>query len=230
MQNRFKNHFNFLLIAIMIVSCQSQNNKTANTLFSKLTSRETGISFINELELSENFDVFRYRNYYNGGGVALGDINNDGLTDIYLTANMKGNKLFLNQGNLQFADITKKAGVSGDKIWSTGVSMVDINGDGWLDIYVCNSGDVEGGKRENELFINNKDLTFTEKSEEYNLADNGFSTHAVFFDYDQDNDLDCYILNNSFRPVSTLGLENVRLERDTAGGDKLYRNDNNVFC
>ena len=205
----------------MLGSC----GKKDTHLFTQLSSGETGINFINELILSEDFDVFRYRNYYNGGGVAIGDINGDSLPDVYLTANMQPNKLFLNQGNFAFEDITESAGVAGSKIWSTGVSMADVNGDGLLDIYVCNSGDVEGGRRENELFINNGDLTFTEQATAYGLDDKGFSTHAVFFDYDLDGDLDAYVLNNSFRPVSTLGYENIRHERDSTGGDKLYRNN-----
>ena len=205
----------------MLSSC----GKKDTYLFTQLPAAETGINFTNELILSEDFDVFRYRNYYNGGGVAIGDINGDSLPDVYLTANMQPNKLFLNRGNFAFEDITETAGVAGSKIWSTGVSMADVNGDGLLDIYVCNSGDVEGGRRENELFINNGDLTFTEQAAAYGLDDKGFSTHAVFFDYDLDGDLDAYVLNNSFRPVSTLGYENIRHERDSTGGDKLYRND-----
>jgi len=189
----------------------------------------TGVDFANTLSLDESFDVFRYRNYYNGGGVALGDVNNDGLTDIYLTANMLPNRLFLNQGNWQFIDATETAGVAGTKTWATGVSMADVNGDGWLDIYVCNSGNPEGGDKENELFINQQDGTFHEEAAAYGLADGGFSTHAVFFDYDLDNDLDCYVLNNSFRPVNEFGLTNIREERDELGGDKLYRNDNGQF-
>jgi hypothetical protein len=200
-----------------------------NTLFTKLSPSETGINFTNQLDLNENFDVFRYRNYYNGGGVAIGDINNDGLPDVYLTANTQKNKLYLNKGNLKFEDITEKAGVGGKKAWSTGVSMADINGDGLLDIYVCNSGNTQGDDKENELFINNGNLTFTEKAREYGLADAGFSTHAAFFDYDLDGDLDCYLLNNSFRPIGSFGFENIRHERDEKGGDKLYRNDNNKF-
>lgn len=212
--------FIWLALFCVLGSCGKEDNR----LFTQLPADETGIDFTNELILSEDFDVFRYRNYYNGGGVAIGDINGDSLPDVYLTANMKPNKLFLNQGNFKFKDITESAGVGGSKIWSTGVSMADINGDGLLDIYVCNSGDVEGGRRENELFINNGDLTFTEQAAAYGLDDQGFSTHAVFFDYDLDGDLDAYVLNNSFRPVSTLGYENIRHERDSTGGDKLYRN------
>jgi len=200
-----------------------------NTLFKRLTAEETGIHFENILEAREDLDVFRYRNFYNGGGVGIGDFNNDGLPDVYLTSNMGENKLYLNKGHLKFEDITKKAGVAGVKAWSTGVSIADVNGDGLLDIYVSNSGDVKGGNRGNELFINNGDLTFTDKAEEYGLADKGFTTHAAFFDYDKDGDLDCYILNNSFRPVSTLGYRNLRDQRDELGGHKLYRNDNGKF-
>ncbi|WKN40783.1 VCBS repeat-containing protein [Tunicatimonas pelagia] len=218
-----------IVVYILLAITFGCKNAEDNQLFSLLSEGETNIAFTNELTLSEDFDVFRYRNYYNGGGVAIGDINNDGLSDVYLTANMGENKLYLNQGNFSFKDITQSAGVSGSKVWATGVSMADINGDGLLDIYVCNSGDVMGGKRENELFINNGDLTFSEQAAKYGLDDKGFSTHAAFFDYDQDGDLDAYVLNNSFRPVSTLGYENIRHIRDSTGGDKLYRNDKNHF-
>lgn len=222
----FMKHFlSVPIFLLFFFSCTSENEQAELKLFSRLSPAHTGIAFSNDLLLKEGFDVFRYRNYYNGGGVAIGDINNDGLPDIYLTANMKTNKLFLNKGDFRFEDITEKAGVGGNKVWSTGVSMADVNGDGLLDIYVCNSGDVKGGQRENELYINNGDLTFSEQAAAYGLADKGFSTHAVFFDYDQDGDLDCYILNNSFRPVSSLGYENIRDQRDSTGGDKLFRND-----
>lgn len=219
------------LVAVSsFVSCK--NTKEAEhhaTLFELMPSEVTGIDFENKLTNQKDFDVFRYRNYYNGGGVAIGDINNDGLADIYFTSNMESDKLYLNKGNWKFEDITKKAGLGGTKSWSTGVAMADVNGDGWLDIYVCNSGDIKGGNRENELFINNGNLTFTEKAKDVGLADKGFTTHAVFFDFDKDGDLDCYILNNSFRPIGTLGYRNLRKVRDELGGHKLMRNDKGFF-
>ena len=176
------------------------------------------------------FNVYKYRNFYNGGGVAIGDINNDGLQDIYLTSNLNENKLYLNKGNFTFTDITITANVGGSKAWSTGVSMVDINADGFLDIYVCNSGDVEGDNKQNELFINNTDGTFTEKAVEYGLADLGYSTHASFFDYDKDGDLDVYLLNNSYQAIGSFNLtKNERPKRDILGGDKLFQNQGNYF-
>src|SRR5688572_12693028 len=218
---------------LITTACTNQGEKKEPdqkpTIFHRLTAKETGIEFQNTLTIQEDLDVFRYRNFYNGGGVAIGDINNDGLSDVYLTSNMGDNKLFLNKGNWKFEDISQKAGVKGTKVWATGVSMADVNADGLLDIYVCNSGDVNGGNRENELFINNGDLTFTDRAKEFGLADKGFSTHAVFFDYDKDGDLDCYVLNNSFKPVSTLGYKNLRDVRDELGGDKLYQNIDGKF-
>ena len=221
---------NFLfIIAACSTSPEGSENENEEKLFIRLSAEETGIEFINALEERGDLDVFRYRNFYNGGGVGIGDINNDGLADVYLTSNMGDNKLYLNKGNWKFEDITSHARVRGSKIWSTGISMADVNGDGWLDLYVCNAGDVKGGRRENELFINNGDLTFTESAEKFGLADPGFTTHAAFFDFDKDGDLDCYVLNNSYRPVSSLGYRNLRNERDKLGGHKLFRNDNNFF-
>src|SRR6478609_2511744 len=168
----------------LISACTSQPERVeqtpppADALFRKQPSSETGLSFVNALQEREGFDVFRYRNYYNGGGVGIGDFNGDGLADIYFTSNMGDNKLYLNKGGWKFEDITEKAGVKGSRVWSTGVSIADVNGDGLLDIYLSNAGDVEGGNRENELFINNGDLTFTERAAEFGLADKGFTTHA----------------------------------------------------
>jgi len=190
----------------------------------------TGVNFVNQLTFDQEFNIYTYRNFYNGGGVGLGDINNDGLIDIYLTGNQSPNKLYLNKGNFKFEDITDKAGVAGVKAWSTGVALADVNGDGWLDIYVCNSGDIKGDDKENELFINNGDQTFTERAGEYGIADKGFTTHAVFFDFDRDNDLDLYILNNSYQAIGSFNLmKNERPKRDALGGDKLMRNDGDHF-
>lgn len=235
-------------VGMLFLSCDSDDKKeeksisenvNKNTLFTLMSPDSTGIDFLNEVKNSPDFNIFRYRNFYNGGGVAIGDINNDGLPDIYLTGNMTSNKLYLNKGDFKFEDITESAGVAGNKPWSTGVNMVDINGDGLLDIYVSNAGNMEGDNHNNDLYINNGDLTFTEKAKEYNLAETGFSTHAAFFDYDKDGDLDAYILNNSNIPVSSLGYaeqRNVRAQ-DWEGvpkifrgvGDMLLRNDNGKF-
>jgi hypothetical protein len=226
----YKVSFFFVLFCFSIISCSNpEKQPDSDQVFTRLSAKETGLDFVNQLENSEDFDVFRYRNYYNGGGVAIGDINNDGLPDIYLTSNIGPNKLYLNQGSFKFKDITDEAGVAGTKPWSTGVSLADVNGDGLLDIYVCNSGSTDGKNMENELFINKGDGTFAESAAHYGLDDSGYSTHAVFFDYDGDGDLDCYLLNNSFRPISTLGYRNYRKYRDPQGGDKLLRNDKGKF-
>ena len=233
------------LLLIGVVACnnkkaaQSEEEVKSETLFTLLEPEETGVTFINKVENKKNFNIFKYRNFYNGGGVAIGDINNDGLQDIYLTGNMEPNRLYLNKGNMKFEDISESADVLGNKPWSTGVVMVDINHDGLLDIYVSNAGNMEGNNHDNDLYINNGDLTFTEKAEEYNLAKTGFTTHASFFDYDKDGDLDAYILNNSNIPVSSLGYAEQREVRaqDWEGvpdifkgvGDMLLRNDNGKF-
>ncbi|MGB5227062.1 MAG: VCBS repeat-containing protein [Eudoraea sp.] len=233
-----------LLLAITI-SCNSEKESSKDdtdkpqTLFTLLPSEQTGIDFLNKVENQKNFNIFKYRNFYNGGGVAIGDINNDGLADIYMTGNMVSNKLYLNKGGLKFEDISENAGVEGSKPWSTGVVMVDINQDGLLDIYVSNAGNMKANNHDNDLYINNGDLTFTEMASEYNLAKTGFSTHASFFDYDKDGDLDAYILNNSNIPVSSLGYAEQREVRaqDWEGvpdifkgvGDMLLRNDNGKF-
>ena len=228
----------FILLSFLIFFSCVTKEKSSKTLFTKLNSKTTNIDFENEITNTKDLNIFKYRNFYNGGGVAIGDINNDGLPDVFFTANIKKNKLYLNQGDFKFQDITKKASIEGINNWSTGVVMVDINSDGWLDIYVCNAGNVKGDNRKNELYINNKDLTFTESAEQYRLDDDGFTTHATFFDYDKDGDLDVYILNNSFIPVSSLGYSNKRNLRSKdwdipdilkGGSDKLLRNDNGKF-
>ena len=195
--------FCFLIATTNFFSCKEE--KKQPTLFT--LEETTGINFINKVENTKDFNIFTYRNFYNGGGVAIGDINNDSLPDVFMTSNMEGNKLYLNKGNFKFEDISIKAGIEEKGKWNTGVVMADINADGWLDIYVCNAG-IDKWKTQdgNKLFINNHDLTFTEKAKEYGLDEKGYTTHAAFFDYDLDGDLDCYILNNSFIPVNTLEL------------------------
>lgn len=216
------------ITAILLIQCSQQEKR--ETLFTSVDPDESGIDFSNELPFDKDFNIYTYRNYYNGGGVALGDINNDGLIDIYFTGNITPNKLFLNKGNFKFEDVTARANVEGKGAWSTGVSMADINGDGYIDIYVCNSGDIKGDKKQNELFINNGDLTFTERAEEYGVADRGYTTHAAFFDYDKDGDLDLYILNNSYQAIGSFNLrKNERPKRDSLGGHKFLRNDNGKF-
>ena len=226
------------LIILILISCNKDISEVAkkDTLFTALSN--SGIDFTNTITNKNEFNIFTYRNFYNGGGVAISDINNDGLPDVYLSSNMGENKLYINKGDLKFEDITSSSGVAGTHAWSTGVVMVDINNDKLLDIYVCNAGNVKGDNQNNELFINNGDLTFSEKAADYGLADSGFTTHAAFFDYDLDGDLDVYLLNNSFIPVNTLGYENKRHIRGKdwninpifiGGGDKLLRNDENKF-
>ena len=199
-------------------------------LFTMLSEAESGIDFTNQLDYNKDFNIYTYRNFYNGGGIAIGDINQDGLMDVYFTANMHPNKLFLNKGNFEFEDIAQKAGVGGTRAWSTGVTMSDVNGDGLMDIYVCNSGDLAGDNKQNELFINRGDGTFSEEAEAYGLADKGYGTHATFFDYDKDGDLDAYLLNNSYRSIFDFeGKKADRVNRDELGGDKFFKNENGKF-
>ena len=218
-----------ILSACLLYGCQEEE-ETVPSLMNSLDGKHTGIDFQNTLIYTNEFNVYKYRNFYNGGGVSIGDINNDGLSDIYFTSNLDSNRLYLNEGNFKFRDITSTADVRGTRAWSTGTTMIDINADGYMDIYVCNSGDIEGDNKENELFINNGDLTFTESAAEYGLNDEGFSTHASFFDYDRDGDLDVYLLNNSFQAIGSFNLrKNERNKRDKKGGDKLLRNDGGTF-
>jgi hypothetical protein len=223
----------FTFVVIFLISCERKNT----TLFELV--KGSGISFTNNVSNTADFNIFSYRNFYNGGGVAIGDINNDGLADVFFTANMGSNKLFLNKGNFRFDDISEKAGFIKKDDWSTGVTMVDINADGWLDIYVCNAGYIKGKAPKSQLFINNKNNTFTESAESYGLTNTGgYATHAAFFDYDIDGDLDAFIINNSFIPVNTLNYANKRSLRAKdwpvadflkGGGDRFLRNDGGKF-
>jgi hypothetical protein len=216
---------------ILIFGCGRKDSTDSHpALFTLMEPKVTGVDFSNDVTYTEEYNTYTYRNFYNGAGVGLGDFNQDGLIDIYFCGNIVDNKLYLNLGDFQFEDITEKAGVACPDVWCTGVSIADVNGDGWPDIYVCKSGDPRAPNRNNELFINNGDLTFTEMAADYGMADLGLSTHATFFDYDRDGDLDCYLLNNSFQSVTEFDLVKGKREiRDTLGGNKFYRNDGEVF-
>jgi hypothetical protein len=227
----------FSLFLFVCLLCNSCSHKKEEAVFE--IAEDCGIDFSNTIQNNPGFNIFNYRNFYNGGGVAIGDINNDGLSDVFFTANMGSNKLYLNKGNWSFEDISIKAGFVDKDDWSTGVVLVDINNDNWLDIFVCNAGYINKKKPACQLFINNHNLTFTESANEYGLTnEGGYTTHAAFFDYDIDGDLDCFIINNSFIPVNTLNYANKRALRAPewpvadflkGGGDHLLRNDNGKF-
>ena len=208
---------------ILFAACNSESN--TNTLFSLLPAKQTGIRFENKIVDTAQLNILDYLYYYNGGGVAIGDINNDGLADIYFSSNQGSNKLYLNKGNLQFEDITDEAGVAGSGNWKTGVTMADVNGDGLLDIYVSEVGGYKSLKGRNELFINQGNLNFSEQAVDYGLAIEGFNTQAVFFDYDKDNDLDVFIVNHSVHSSESYGDSSMRSTKNASSGDKLFRND-----
>ncbi len=217
-----------LLLFLTFFSCTKEDN---SKMFTLLNSSKTGVKFKNPIKETENFNVLEYGYLYNGGGVAIGDINNDGLQDIYFTGNLVGSRLYLNKGNFKFDEIAEKAGVFAAGLWNTGVTMADVNGDGYLDIYICRSAAKDKNKRKNVLFINNKNLTFTEKASAYGIDDSGYSTQASFFDYDNDGDLDLYVLNHSTQEYAGFGQITSRLKhrKSTESGDRLYRNDNGKF-
>jgi enediyne biosynthesis protein E4 len=182
--------------------------------FESLSKDQTGINFVNFIEETSRFNYFTYEYSFNGGGVSIGDINNDGLQDIYFSGNLVPNKLYLNLGNLKFQDISKSAGVEVDNGWNTGVNMIDINNDGWLDIYVCKSGPQKGINRRNNLFINNKNNTFSEQAAAYGIADSSYSTQSYFFDFDLDGDLDLFLLNH---PIAIKEAKKINLALNKSG-------------
>lgn len=236
-RSNVKKQFLAICIFIYLTGLYACKNRPQQPLFEQLTN--TGINFTNTVTDNDTINILNYRNFYNGGGVAAGDINNDGLADVFFTANQGSNKLFLNKGNFTFEDISVKAGFVNKLQFSTGVVMADVNADGWLDIFVCNAGNMHNpALRSNQLYINNHNLTFTESAAQYGLADSGYTTQVSFFDYDMDGDLDCFKIDNSPVPVNSLGYLNQRNlpaslwkvpDYLKGGGDHLYRNDNGHF-
>ncbi|MEN9613100.1 MAG: hypothetical protein RLZZ628_3914, partial [Bacteroidota bacterium] len=218
---------------LVISSCKFGKGNEDVALFKKLSPEQTKIDFVNQIKESKDFNILDYLYFYNGGGVAAGDINNDGFTDLFFVSNQGKSKLYLNKGvkdgSPQFEDISTKAGIEGFSDWKTGVTMADVNGDGLLDIYVCAVGNYKGLEGSNELYINNGDLTFTEKSNEYGLDFTGFSTQSAFFDFDKDGDLDMYLLNHAVHNSRSYDRVNTRMLKDNEAGDYLYRNDNGKF-
>lgn len=219
-------NFNFLIVVLFLSSaCSGQPDK-----FTLLSPSQTGIHFVNELNETPEFNIINYLYYYDGAGVAIGDLNNNGFPDLFVTGNEVHNKLYLNNGDFSFEDITDQAGITDvENAWSTGVTMADVNGNGYLDIYVSrvNYLTKEGP---NQLFINNGDLTFTEKAADYGLDFTGYSTQAAFFDYNRNGRLDLFLLNHSFHGENTYGMaETLRNIPDPKAGDRLFRNDGDTF-
>jgi len=216
----------FIILGVLaLIGC----DKKEGSLFSNPSPEKTGISFNNILTPTEDVNILDYLYFYNGGGVAVGDINGDDLPDIFFSGNQVKNKLFLNKGNLKFEDITDKAGVEGNSSWNTGSVMADVNGDGLLDIYVCAVVGINGLNGFNELFINNGNGTFTESAAKYGLDFDSYSSSAAFLDFDLDGDLDMYLLNHAVHTQESYGPSEMRKKRNYQTGDKLLRNDSGKF-
>ena len=218
-----------LLCSHIVLGCTATTDSPSVSPFMRLDSSATGITFQNTIQENEGFNVLEYEYFFNGGGVAAGDINNDGLPDLYFTSNMGQDELYLNKGDLTFEPITETAGLLHEPGWHTGVTMADVNGDGWLDIYVARSGQVSTDRRRNLLYINNGNLTFTEQAREFGINDPSYSNHASFFDYDRDGDLDMFLLNHPIKRYAFFVVDFMKSQRDSLAGDKLYRNDNGKF-
>jgi hypothetical protein len=227
------------LLLLGIVACsEAKHDDTVpaartGQLFTLLPSSSTGVTFANRLAETRDVNVFTYRNFYNGGGVALGDLSGDGLPELVLTSNQGGPRLYLNLGQFHFRDITDAAGIAEHDRWTTGVTLADVNGDGRLDVYVCHAGLKSGAARANTLYINQGATDgiprFREMAAQYGIADTGYSTQAAFFDFDGDGDLDLFLIRNSPRAVATMAVQNTRRVRDPLGGHELYRNEGDHF-
>ncbi|RKR80788.1 ASPIC/UnbV protein [Mucilaginibacter gracilis] len=216
-----------LLVFILNLACNRQKNGDA--IFKLLPASQTNLNFVNKNTATNSVNILDYLYFYNGAGVATADFNNDGLPDLYFISNQGPNKLYLNKGNLRFEDITANAGVAGTGDWKTGVTIVDINGDGLKDIYVTVVSGYNGFKGKNQLYINNGDLTFTESAAKYGLDFEGFSTQACFTDYDKDGDLDMFLLTSSVHSNDTYGDSTQRFKYSHNAGDHLFRNDGGHF-
>ncbi|ASV32419.1 RNA-binding protein [Maribacter cobaltidurans] len=226
----------FGLFLTVLGSCTqnevTKKRTTAKTLFSLLPNEETNVHFKNTVEETSEFNILNYYDMYNGGGVAIGDVNNDGLQDIYFSSNQQSNKLYVNKGGFKFEDVTNVAEVNDQEGWTTGISMIDINNDGWMDIYVCKSASIENNElRKNKLFVNQKNGTFKEEALKWGLDDDGFSTQAYFFDYDKDGDLDMYLINHRIDFLNSVNLKEIVEDKAyyPQTSDHLYRNDGEKF-
>jgi hypothetical protein len=226
-----KTFINFFLPGLLLFLCLAAcNKKNGNErIFSLIPPQQSGVNFVNKNTESDTQNILDYLYFYNGAGVASADFNNDGLEDLYLVSNQGENKLYLNKGDMKFGDLTKKAGVAGTGGWKTGVSIVDINGDGLPDIYVTVVSGFNNFKGKNQLYLNNGDLTFTECAAKYGLDFAGFSTQASFFDYDKDGDLDMFLLTSSVHSNDTYGDSTQRFKYSHDAGDHLFRNDGGHF-
>lgn len=221
--------FSITCLILGMWACDSHDSPSPSPLFRLIPPEKSGITFINQLNEDPSLNILNYEYLYNGAGVGIGDINNDGLPDVFMAGNMVPCKLYLNQGNLTFQDITQSAGIQTGGKWATGVSMVDINDDGWLDIYICYSGPYGRLRRTNHLFINQQDGTFAEKARDYGLDDFGHSIQAAFFDYDRDGDLDVYVLTNTTGQSGPNVIRPKQVNGENRNTDRLYRNDDSTF-
>ena len=217
-----------LLFLLLWQSCRQKDS----TLFTSVPTFRSGLDFTNQLEKREDFNILDYLYFYNGGGIAAGDINNDGLVDLYFTSNQGSNRLYLNKGRMRFKDITETAAVGGetgiDK-WTNGATMADVNADGLLDIYVCEMNGYKNLQGRNRLYINQGDLTFQEQAADFGLDLATFSQHATFFDFDLDGDLDVFLLNQAVHTPNSYKKAKARKVRDSLSGDRLLRNDGGKF-
>jgi hypothetical protein len=215
--------------AIGFVACNLNRADVGKSVFRKVDPDQSNITFSNNLTETDSLNILDYLYFYNGGGLASADFNNDGLEDLYFVSNQESNRLYINKGDLKFEDITQKSGVAGSASWKTGVTIVDINNDGFKDIYVSVVSGYKGFKGTNQLFVNNGDLTFTDRAADYGLDFAGFSTQASFLDYDKDGDLDMFLLTHSVHSNESYGDSTFRSRISDPAGDHLFRNDDNQY-